>query len=104
MGLNIIPRARRSPERPTSKRLGVACGVAAYVAWGLVPLYFKQVASVPPLVVLAHRIVWSVVCLSILVTIEKLWPEVNRCFRSRAILLWLTGSTMAVLVYSFPLL
>ena len=38
-------------------------------AWGLVPLYFKQVASVPPLVVLAHRIVWSVVCLSILVTI-----------------------------------
>ena len=74
-------------ERATSKRLGVACGVGAYVIWGMVPLYFKQIASVPPLAILAHRVVWSVVFLAILVTIQNLWRDVANCFRSRSTLL-----------------
>lgn len=35
-------------------------GLAAFGAWGVLPVYFKALASVPPLEVLAHRIVWSV--------------------------------------------
>src|SRR5206468_27449 len=83
-------------ERPTSTRVGVACGIAAYVAWGLVPLYFKQVATVPAIAILAHRIVWSVVFLAILVSMQNLWSQVLRCFRSRTLLLYLAGSTVAV--------
>jgi chloramphenicol-sensitive protein RarD len=67
----------------------------------LVPLYFKQVASISPFAVLAHRVVWSGVFLSILVTMQNLWPEVKRCFRSRTILLWLAGSTIAVAINWF---
>src|SRR5689334_3147922 len=83
-------------ERPTSVRTGVLCGIAAYTAWGLVPLYFKQVASFPPIAVLAHRVVWSVVFLFVLVTVQHLWREVIACFRSRSLLLGLTASTIAV--------
>src|SRR4051812_46224249 len=88
-------------ERPTSPRVGVVCGIAAYVAWGLVPLYFKQVTGVPPIAVLAHRVVWSVAFLSVLVTVQKLWREVMACFRSRSLLLALTGSTFAVAINWF---
>lgn len=45
---------------------GVLCGIAAYGSWGIIPLYFKTVASVPPVEVLAHRAFWSFLTLLIL--------------------------------------
>lgn len=45
---------------PRQQRGGVIYGLAAFGAWGVLPVYFKALASVPPLEVLAHRIVWSV--------------------------------------------
>lgn len=33
--------------------------VGAYLAWGLFPLYWKQVESVPALQLIGHRVVWS---------------------------------------------
>ncbi len=47
----------------TKDRAGILFGLAAYGWWGFVPLYFKAVAQVTPLEVLAHRILWSLVLL-----------------------------------------
>ena len=33
--------------------------VAAYVAWGLMPLYWQQLKLVPAMQIMAHRVVWS---------------------------------------------
>lgn len=52
-------------------RAGVAYGLAAYTAWGFIALYFKAVAHVAPLEVLAHRIVWSLVLLLILLGVRR---------------------------------
>lgn len=65
---------------------GVAYGVGAYVWWGLVPLYFKAVAHVPALEVLAHRIVWSVLLLGALLAFSGAWREVVRAVRSPRLL------------------
>lgn len=35
--------------------------IAANVIWGLSPLYYKELAHVPPLEVLSHRTLWSLV-------------------------------------------
>jgi chloramphenicol-sensitive protein RarD len=35
--------------------------------WGVAPLYFKALAHVPPIEILVHRVVWSVVLLSFLI-------------------------------------
>jgi chloramphenicol-sensitive protein RarD len=43
-----------------AERRGVTAALAAYLLWGLVPIYFKQIQSVPPLEVIAHRILWSI--------------------------------------------
>lgn len=40
---------------------GVAYATLAFVAWGLFPLYFRHIASVPPLEVVLHRSAWSMV-------------------------------------------
>lgn len=44
----------------TEHRRGLLLAGSAYLIWGLVPLYFKAVASVPAQEILAHRIVWSI--------------------------------------------
>ena len=43
----------------TMMREGVAAALGAYVLWGLVPIFFKQLGGVPALEIIAHRVVWS---------------------------------------------
>jgi chloramphenicol-sensitive protein RarD len=40
-------------------RAGLFAAMAAYGLWGFLPLYFQFLGDLPPLVILAHRIVWS---------------------------------------------
>ena len=41
-------------------RAGFLYALAAYLLWGFLPLYLKALAHIPPLEVLAHRVIWSV--------------------------------------------
>lgn len=38
---------------------GLVYGVLAYVLWGLLPIYWKLLGSVPALEIICHRVVWS---------------------------------------------
>lgn len=57
-------------------RKGVLAGVLAYAIWGLFPLYFKQVAQVSPLEVVAHRSLWSLAFLAIVLLLLRRWGGV----------------------------
>ncbi len=48
-----------TPNAPDERARGVAYAVSTYLAWGLLPIYFKALRAVPAVEVLAHRIVWS---------------------------------------------
>lgn len=39
---------------------GLALALAAYLLWGFLPLYMKLLSHVPPVEVVAHRVIWSV--------------------------------------------
>ena len=68
----------------------------AYVLWGVFPVYFKLVQSVPPTEVLAHRIVWAVPFGALILHVRKQWPEVRLAFATPRVLFWLF---MAVVPY-----
>lgn len=38
---------------------GLGLAIAVYLLWGALPLYLKMVGHIPPLEVVAHRVVWS---------------------------------------------
>jgi chloramphenicol-sensitive protein RarD len=38
---------------------GRAAAVAAFVMWGVLPVYWKALGAFPPLLVVAHRVCWS---------------------------------------------
>ncbi|MFG0331185.1 MAG: EamA family transporter RarD [Phycisphaerales bacterium] len=77
-------------------RVGVFYGIAAYGFWGFVAIYFKAVDHVPPLELLAHRIVWSTILLSLLVIIRGRWNETVAVFRSRRLMSVLLVTTILV--------
>jgi chloramphenicol-sensitive protein RarD len=47
--------------------LGIWYGITAHSLWGILPLYWKLLASVPPLEILAHRIFWSFIFMVLIV-------------------------------------
>jgi chloramphenicol-sensitive protein RarD len=59
----------------TEERRGVLLGAAAYLLWGLFPLYWPLLEPATPLEILAHRFVWSlVVVLGVIVMRRRLGP------------------------------
>jgi chloramphenicol-sensitive protein RarD len=62
---------------PGSARGGVAYAAAAYVTWGIFPLYFRALAAAGAPEILAHRIAWSAVFMLLLVTARRHWPSVR---------------------------
>jgi chloramphenicol-sensitive protein RarD len=51
---------------------GFLFALTAYLLWGFLPLYMKALAHVPPVEVIAHRVVWSVpVALAVLWAIGR---------------------------------
>ena len=55
------------------KENGVSLALLAYVIWGLFPLYWKPLAAVPALEILAHRIIWSALLLFLILGWRKQW-------------------------------
>ncbi|MEO8619372.1 MAG: EamA family transporter RarD [Sphingomicrobium sp.] len=90
-----------------TQRAGIAYGIAAYGLWGVMPIYFKQIASVPAIDIVAHRIVWSLVVLVVLLTLSKAWSQVTAAVRQPKIfaLLALTAILIAInwLLYVFAI-
>lgn len=75
---------------------GVLLAIAAYSIWGLAPLYFKTVAHVPALEVLAHRIIWSFFLVLILLVLSKRFTRVLTALRSPKQLAALAVATVLI--------
>lgn len=58
-------------------RHGFLFGVAAYGLWGVLPLYFKALADIPAVDIVAHRILWSLPFLALVITLAKGWDKVR---------------------------
>lgn len=50
-------------------RQGVFFAIAAYTMWGIAPVYFKWLESVPALEILSHRIIWSFILVLALILV-----------------------------------
>jgi chloramphenicol-sensitive protein RarD len=81
---------------------GALYAALAFALWGIFPLYFRQIADVPPGEILIHRIVWSLVFVLVVLSVRRQWgwlrpvlrqPRVLVTFAASAVLLsanWLT--------------
>jgi len=92
----VTDGGKETAAATAATRRGVFYGLAAYIVWGFFPLYFKAIKHVTPLEVVAHRIVWSMLFLALLVTVTRRWREVLAAVRLPRTLLTLCGSTALI--------
>jgi chloramphenicol-sensitive protein RarD len=79
-----------------SSRLGLIYGLSAYSLWGIIPVYFYALRELPPLEVLAHRILWSLVLLAAIMALGRRWGEVRTALSRGDVMRRLGASTMLI--------
>ena len=77
---------------------GLPFALGAYVIWGFVPVYFKLLSHVPPVEVVAQRILWSIPLLMVIMYFRKQTGEFLAIFRHRANLRNLLASAALIAV------
>lgn len=77
-------------------RQGLFAAVGAYFIWGLFPLYWKLLAPVPALQIMAHRIVWCALFVALWLTVREGWAWARTL--SPRLLTMLAGSSALIAV------
>src|SRR5437868_7408234 len=62
-------------------RRGVLFGVAAYLLWGLFPLYWPLLKPAGAGEILAHRMVWSLVAVVVILAVRRHWSWFREMIR-----------------------
>jgi len=63
-------------------RTGILSAGLAFLCWGLFPLYFHAINDVPPMQILVHRVLWSLLFLTIILAARRQWTWLGE-LRSR---------------------
>ncbi|WP_080794127.1 EamA family transporter RarD [Corynebacterium pacaense] len=53
-------------------------GVLAYLVWGLFPAFFPLLLPAGPVEILAHRIIWTAVIMTVVLSVRRGWGELRR--------------------------
>ena len=99
---------RTPPQAPTvhsDPRVGFLYGIGAYGLWGVLPVYFKALARVPAIDIVAHRVLWSLPFLVLLVLLARGWRKVRAAASGRtlgilALTALLIGTNWLLYVYA----
>ncbi|MEL6382388.1 MAG: EamA family transporter RarD [Cyanobacteria bacterium J06626_18] len=62
---------------------GSLYALLAYGSWGVFPIYWKFFGSISPVEVLCHRMIWSLVFLGLLISLQQRQDELRALFQSR---------------------
>lgn len=66
---------------------GTLAAAGAYLCWGVLPLYWRLLGSVPALEILAHRVLWALLLVVALLRYKRRWHWLAGAVRSPRIML-----------------
>ena len=65
--------------------LGYFYALLAYFMWGLFPIYWKQLETIPATQLIGHRIVWSFLFMLALLAVTGQWKRLRPLLRDRRV-------------------
>jgi chloramphenicol-sensitive protein RarD len=84
-------------KQNNSVKSGVIFAICAYTMWGIAPIYFKALATVPPLEIVMHRVIWSVIFLAVLIIGLRHVGKVKAAIaNTRVLIILMAASAMLV--------
>ena len=84
-------------ERGGARR-GAAYGAGAYALWGLFPVYWPLLAPSDALEVLAHRVVWSLLVVALLLAVTRRTANLRAVVADRGLVLRLAVAAVVLAV------
>ncbi|MFY9331626.1 MAG: EamA family transporter RarD [Candidatus Nanopelagicales bacterium] len=78
--------------------LGFVYALIAYGLWGAFPLYFAILDSVSPLEIVAHRVIWSLAFMLIVIAVTRGWRRLAVVLRTRRSLVILGLASIAITI------
>ena len=82
------------------KRAGCLYAFGAFLLWGFLPIYWKLLKSIPPMEILAHRIIWSSVFLALILGFKRKFrgsfKDIFGSMKDKKTMLFLIGSTALI--------
>jgi chloramphenicol-sensitive protein RarD len=69
---------------------GILAGIGAYTLWGLFPIYWRLLEQDPAVEILAHRMVWSLVFVAVILTLQREWRWLGEALHNSRILVTYT--------------
>jgi chloramphenicol-sensitive protein RarD len=82
------------PSHPEARR-GALAATGCYLLWGIVPLYWRQLASIDAVELIAHRHVWSLLVLLLAVSLQGGFGAIATVLRSpRGVVLHLLSAAL----------
>lgn len=83
-------------EAMSQLRRGYLYGFVAYALWGFLPIYLKLLRPSGPIEILAHRVVWSVVFVALVLAATRNWAFLRQLSRPRLAGITLAATLIAV--------
>lgn len=80
------------------ERNGVRVGVAAYLLWGLLTIYWKQLSAFGALELIGWRMLTATAVMVAITTVRGTWPAISAAFRSRTVLTRLVVAALLLTV------
>ena len=90
------PAVRATPVARDTYREGLAAALAAFFIWGLLPLYLRPLNVVPPVEIMANRIVWAFVVVFAWLAWRGDLGSVRNALRDRPVRLLLVASSLLI--------
>jgi chloramphenicol-sensitive protein RarD len=88
---------RENPSPPAQvDRIGLTAAIGAYTAWGFMPVFFRQLQAVPALEIIAHRVVWAVPLLLLIMAFRKQLAEYRHALLQWPLLRWMLASAALI--------
>ncbi|WP_374688867.1 EamA family transporter RarD [Promineifilum sp.] len=77
---------------------GIVYAIGTYILWGVMPIYWKALHDVPSSQIVAHRIVWSLVFVGLVLTARRNWSWLGKAIRQPRVVLTfaLSGTLLTV--------
>ena len=96
--MNALEGPKAAPVRSAAhaSRGGFPLGLAAYALWGVLPIYFKALSGISPVDIVAHRVLWSLPFLALLITVARGWSKVRAVARRPKTLAMLTLTALLI--------
>ncbi len=79
-----------------NSKLGLIYAIAAYIFWGIVPIFWKQIAHIDSVEIVMHRMVWSCVLVTLLIIVSRQWLEYKTLFSKPQVLLRLSVASVLI--------